>query len=94
MVKIRFWLTNLKVFGKIDGMVDIERINFLARKKKTEGLTPEETMEQAKLRREYIDSIKGQIVSHLDNMYIVDEKTGEKRPVGQKGDSADNKTVH
>ena len=32
----------------------IARINELAKKKKTEGLTPEETVEQAKLREEYI----------------------------------------
>ncbi|MBR2489107.1 MAG: DUF896 domain-containing protein, partial [Clostridia bacterium] len=36
----------------------IDRINFLARKKKAEGLTEEELKEQAVLRREYIDSFK------------------------------------
>ena len=35
---------------------DIERINELARKAKTVGLTPEENEERAKLRRAYIDS--------------------------------------
>ena len=33
----------------------IARINELAKKKKTEGLTPEEAVEQAKLREEYIE---------------------------------------
>ena len=36
---------------------DIERINELARKAKTVGLTPEENEERAKLRRAYIDSV-------------------------------------
>ena len=34
----------------------IDRINFLARKKKAEGLTESELQEQAMLRREYIES--------------------------------------
>ena len=34
--------------------MNIERINELARKSRTEGLTPEEKAEQQKLRQEYI----------------------------------------
>ena len=37
----------------------IERINELARKKKAVGLTPEETAEQAVLRKEYLAAIRG-----------------------------------
>lgn len=54
--------------------MDIERINFLAKKAKTEGLTDEEKAEQAKLRREYIDSITSNLRAQLENVYIVDEK--------------------
>jgi uncharacterized protein YnzC (UPF0291/DUF896 family) len=55
-------------------MIDVNRINELARKSKTpEGLTEEEKIEQAKLRREYIDSFKRSLVSLLHNTYIVDE---------------------
>lgn len=54
--------------------MDIERINFLAKKAKTEGLTDEEKAEQAKLRREYIDSVTGNLRAQLDNVYVVDEK--------------------
>ena len=36
----------------------IARINELAKKKKTEGLTPEEAVEQAKLREEYIEGYR------------------------------------
>ena len=57
----------------------IDRINFLAKKSRTEeGLTVEERQEQAALRREYIDSFKRSLCMQLDNTYIVDEK-GNKR---------------
>lgn len=46
----------------------IERINFLAKKSREEGLTPEETQEQAILRREYIESFKMSLRSQLDNI--------------------------
>lgn len=52
--------------------MNIERINFLAKKAKTEGLTPEEKEEQQKLRREYIDSVVGNLRAQLDNVQIVD----------------------
>ncbi len=50
--------------------IKIERINELARKQKTEGLTPEEAMEQAMLRREYIDAIKENLRGSLNSMKI------------------------
>lgn len=61
----------------------IERINELARKAKTEGLTPEETAERDALRKEYVAAVKASLVGHLDNTYIVDEK-GNKRPLPRK----------
>ena len=62
-------------------MVDIDRINFLAKKQREEGLTDEEKAEQAKLRREYIDSVVGNLRSQLDNTYVVegDKKTKLER---------------
>lgn len=57
----------------------IDRINFLARKSRTEELTPEEKEEQALLRREYIDSFKRSLVGQLENTYIVDEKGNKKK---------------
>jgi uncharacterized protein YnzC (UPF0291/DUF896 family) len=50
----------------------IARINELAKKNKTEGLTEEELAERDKLRRIYIDSVKSNLVGHLENTYIVD----------------------
>ena len=61
---------------------DIDRINELARKAKTVGLTPEENEERAVLRRAYIDSVAGDLRQQLDNTYIVDSK-GNKRKLRQ-----------
>ena len=58
----------------------IARINELARKAKTVGLTPEELTERDKLRRIYIDSVKANLTGQLDNTYIVDSK-GNKIPL-------------
>jgi len=63
----------------------IDRINELARKAKTEGLTEAETAERAVLRREYIDSVVGNLKGHLDNVYFVDEK-GNKEKLKKKGE--------
>ena len=61
---------------------DIDRINELARKAKTVGLTPEENEERAVRRRAYIDSVVGDLRQQLDNTYIVDSK-GNKRKLRQ-----------
>jgi len=63
----------------------IDRINELARKAKTVGLTEEESVERAALRREYIDSVVGNLKGHLDNTYYVDEK-GNKEKLKKKGE--------
>lgn len=44
----------------------VERINYLARKQRYEGLTDEEKEEQQKLRRQYLDAIKKQVVDALE----------------------------
>ena len=53
---------------------DIDRINELAHKAKTIGLTPEENEERA--------SVVGDLRQQLDNTYIVDSK-GNKRKLRQ-----------
>lgn len=67
----------------------INRINELARKSKSIGLTEDEKAEQAKLRRLYIDSFKESLVGQLENTYIVDEK-GNKKKVQRKNEKTDN----
>jgi 5-formyltetrahydrofolate cyclo-ligase len=61
----------------------IDRINALARKQKSEGLTEEERAEQAALRREYIDSFKRSLEGQLNNMSIV-EPDGTIKKVEKK----------
>lgn len=63
-------------------MIDIQRINFLAKKAREQGLTEEEKKEQAALRRAYIDSVVGDLKNQLDNTYIL-EPDGTKRKVSQ-----------
>ncbi len=58
----------------------IDRINELAKKQKSSGLTPEEKEEQAVLRKEYIEAYKRSLLSQLDNMYFV-EPDGTKTKV-------------
>ncbi len=67
----------------------IDRINFLARKKKESGLSAEELEEQRILRQEYIDSFKASLVSQLENTYIV-EPDGTKRKVRSKDENFNN----
>ena len=61
----------------------IARINELAKKAKTEGLTDEELAERDKLRRIYIDSWTASLKGHLDNTYIV-RPDGTKEKVRHK----------
>lgn len=67
----------------------IKRINFLAKKQKAEGLTEEEKAEQQKLRREYIDSYKRNLIAQLENTYIL-EPDGTKRKVTRSDENSDN----
>ena len=52
----------------------IERINELARKKKTVGLTQVEQDEQLLLRQEYLESFRGGMRNHIEGLKIVDEE--------------------
>ena len=62
----------------------IARINVLAKKAKTEGLTDEELVERDKLRRIYIDSVKANLAGSLDNTYVVDEKGNKQKLTERK----------
>ena len=59
---------------------EIERINELAKKAKTdEGLTKEEVKEQKELRKAYIESVKANLKAQLDRSYYIDSNGKERK---------------
>ncbi len=61
----------------------IARINELYRKSKAEGLTETEKKEQKVLRQEYLDGIRRNLRSQLNNIDIL-EKDGSVVNLGEK----------
>ena len=61
----------------------IERINELARKKKSCGLTETEKNEQDELRKEYLEEYRNQLKAMLDQI-IVQESDGSRHPLRKK----------
>jgi len=62
----------------------LKRINELAKKAKTVGLTEEEIRERDVLRKEYLAAFRKNMMDQLDNVYLVDEQ-GNKRKLERKG---------
>ena len=56
----------------------ITRINELAKKKRSEGLTPEETTEQKELYAQYLGNIRSQMTTMLDSIEFVDDPKAVK----------------
>lgn len=61
----------------------IDRINELARKKKTVGLTEAEVKEQAVLRREYLDGFRANMEAVLAGV-VIQQPDGSKKPLQKK----------
>ena len=61
----------------------IDRINTLAHKAKSVGLTEEEKKEQAELRKEYLAAVRQNLQAQLDNI-DVKEKDGSVTNLGEK----------
>ena len=57
----------------------IARINELAKKKRTTGLTAEETAEQKELYAQYLGNIRSQMTSMLDSIEFVDDPKAAKQ---------------
>ena len=52
----------------------LDRINFLAKKNKEEGLTKEELAEREVLRKEYLENFRAHFKSRLENVKVVHSK--------------------
>jgi len=61
----------------------LKRINELAKKAKTVGLTEEEIRERDILRKEYLAAFRQNMMQQLDNVYLADEN-GEKHKLPRK----------
>ncbi len=61
----------------------IARINELARKAKTQPLSPEELAERDELRRIYISSVRANLTGQLENAYIL-EPDGTRKKLRHK----------
>ena len=64
----------------------IDRINFLAKKSKAEGLTEEEVREQTDLRNEYRASFRISMRGIMDNT-VIQYPDGTKKKVERKPDA-------
>ena len=63
--------------------IQIDRINTLAHKQKSVGLTEEEKKEQAELRKEYLEAVKENLRASLNNVSIK-EADGSITDLGKK----------
>ena len=63
--------------------IKIDRINTLANKQKSVGMTEEEKQEQAALRKEYIETIRESLRANLNNISIK-EADGSITDLGKK----------
>lgn len=70
--------------------IKIDRINTLAHKQKSVGLSEEEKKEQAELRKEYLEAVKENLRASLNNVSIK-EADGSITDLGKKFGNKDDK---
>ncbi|NLV88762.1 MAG: DUF896 domain-containing protein [Tissierellia bacterium] len=72
----------------------IKRINELANKSKTVGLTEEEKEEQQKLRQEYLAIFRGNMKNTLLKVKVVDQEGNDITPNRLKREQEKNKYLN
>lgn len=58
----------------------LSRINALAKKSKTEGLSQEEKAEQQDLRKEYLQKVRASFKNEFKNMTVIDPEGKDVTP--------------
>ncbi|WP_114800144.1 DUF896 domain-containing protein [Moraxella canis] len=61
-------------------IVELDRINELARIAKTTGLTQDELTERDELRQRYLAQIRGQVLNSLSTVTLLDEAGNDVTP--------------
>lgn len=79
-----FYVKKRKKGDRVLSKEKIQRINFLSRKSKDEGLTDEEITEQKKLRKEYLKSFRKSFKQKLDTIKVVDDKEEYERLIKEQ----------
>lgn len=62
-------------------ILELDRINQLARKAKSVGLNSDEIAERAVLRRAYLNQIRGQVTNILSTVTVVDTEGNDVTPL-------------
>ncbi|QIM64346.1 DUF896 domain-containing protein [Frederiksenia canicola] len=61
-------------------IAELDRINELARKAKTVGLSSDEIAERATLRQAYLSQIRGQVVNIMSTVTVLDSEGNDVTP--------------
>lgn len=72
----------------------LDRINALAKKQRSEGLTLREMKEQQDLRKEYLQIIKGQVFTTISGLTILDAEGTDVTPEKLKKEQKQQKNIH
>ncbi|ARK22795.1 DUF896 family protein [Sporosarcina sp. P26b] len=72
----------------------IQRINELAKKKKTTGLSIEEAKEQTQLRKEYLETFRSSMRETIESVKVLDPEGNDVTPEKVKQARANQKPLN